>query len=154
MNPLAATLDLIAARAPEGASDWWIIGSAAAALMGVDMEPLDVDIFGGGGTIRRFCTALGSSPKPPAAHTLFKSEPFEVFAFDGLLPIELMGDMQLRRGDSWIPLVVASRVAVPVAGGTVYVPSLEEQAAIFTAFGRDKDLEKAARVRLKLERSV
>ncbi|HVZ30145.1 MAG TPA: hypothetical protein VG839_07100 [Asticcacaulis sp.] len=151
---LAATLDLIAAKAPVGADDWWLIGSAAAALMGVDMEPEDVDIFGGTATIRRFCDALGSQPKPPAPHTLFKSEPFEIFAGEGLLPIELMGDMQLWRNGAWTPLVISSRIAVAVTGGTVYVPSLAEQAEIFTAFGRDKDLDKAARLRRKLERSV
>jgi hypothetical protein len=147
---LAATLQLIAAKAPQ-ADDWWIIGSAAAALMGVDLEPQDVDIFGGADTIRQFCAALGSAPKPAAANPLFKSEPFEVFTGEGLLPIELMGDMQLYRDGVWTPFAILSRISVEFGGGTVYVPSLPEQAAIFTAFGRSKDLDKAARVRLKLE---
>lgn len=148
---LAATLRLIAARAPQ-ASDWWIIGSTAAALMGVDFAPEDVDIFGGADTIRRFCDALGSQPKPPTPHALFKSEPFEVFAGESLLPIELMGDMRLRRDGVWTPFNILSRIGVEFGGGTVYVPSLPEQAAIFTAFGRGKDLKKAAQVRRKLER--
>lgn len=150
MSPLAATLELIAASAPDS-DDWWIIGSAAAVLLGVHLEPVDVDIFGGAQTIRRFGDALGSRPKPSAPHTLFKSEPFEVFTGEGLLPIELLGDMQLGCNGVWTPLAIASRVAVPVAGGVVYVPSLIEQASIFTAFGRGKDLEKAAKVRRKIE---
>jgi hypothetical protein len=154
MKPrLAATLELIAAKAPD-ATDWWIIGSAAAVLCGIDMDPQDVDIFGGMETIRRFCAALGSRPKPAAPNARFKSEPFEVFAGDGLLPIELMGDMQLRRDGAWTPLKVSSRIGIALRAGTVYVPSLAEQAAIFTAFGRDKDLDKAAQVRRKLEGST
>lgn len=129
MDRLAATLELIAARAPADADDWWLIGSAAAVLMGVAIEPEDVDIFGGAETIRRFCTALGSRPKPSGPHGLFRSDPFEIFTREGLLPIELMGDMQLRRDDTWTPFAVSSRIGVAVGGGTVYVPALAEQVA-------------------------
>lgn len=144
----SAALDLslrkLIAAAPSG-EDWWLIGSAAAYLCGIELEPHDVDVVASQATVETLAHALGGIPvAEPSA--LFRSTPFvRVYVPDGL-PIELMGDLQVHATD-WTPLRLTTRVAIETPSGTIYVPSLDEQTAIFEQFGRPKDLAKAAILR-------
>ena len=58
MTPLEVSLARIVAAAPQ-ADDWWLIGSVAARLSGIDLEPQDVDVLGSRTTIEAFARNLG-----------------------------------------------------------------------------------------------
>ncbi|ESQ77142.1 hypothetical protein ABAC402_01720 [Asticcacaulis sp. AC402] len=146
MTPLDVSLGRIVAAAPD-VDDWWLIGSVAARLSGIDLEPEDVDVLGSRDTIEAFVHNLGGGVIAGSGSDLFRSTPFVRVAVAGGLAIEMMGDLHLNTG-GWQPLTVKTRVAVPTATGIVYIPSLAEQADIFESFGRPKDLAKARLIRL------
>ncbi|ESQ92969.1 hypothetical protein ABAC460_01590 [Asticcacaulis sp. AC460] len=146
MTPLEVSLSRIVAAAPD-AGDWWLIGSVAARLLGIDLEPQDVDVLGSRATIEAFAGNLGGGVVAGSGSDRFRSTPFVRVEIDGGLPVELMGDLHVN-SDGWLPLKVKTRVAVATVAGVVYVPSLTEQAEIFETFGRPKDLEKARLIRL------
>lgn len=146
MRSLETSLARIVAAAPPS-DDWWLIGSVAARLCGIDLEPQDVDVLGSRATIEAFARNLGGGAVAGSGNDRFRSTPFLRVEIDGGLPVELMGDLHVNTG-GWLPLRVKTRVAVATVAGTVYVPSLAEQADIFEAFGRPKDLAKASLIRL------
>ena len=149
MTPLDTSLARIVAAAPAD-QDWWLIGSVAARLSGIDLEPEDVDVLASRAVIEAFVVNLGGGVTAGSGSDRFRSNPFVRVAVEGGLPIELMGDLHVNDngGDNgWQPLRINTRVAIATAVGTVYVPSLSEQADIFERFGRPKDLAKARRIR-------
>ncbi len=147
MSPFERSLATLIAAAPEGCDDWWLIGSAAAHLSGIDLEPQDVDVFGGRATIERFLANLGVVTQAGSQSDRFRSTPFQSLSVENGLPLEFMGDLHVRDGDEWHPLRLTTRVSVNTPYGRVYMPSLAEQKAVFELFGRPKDLAKAAMIR-------
>jgi len=124
---------------------WWIIGSGAMALLGVDgVEPHDVDVLcdadDAAALIAAWLPHLDADYRPPGADR-FRS----CFArFDHLpLPLEVMGGLQVNGNDGWQSLSVAETERVGVGTAWIPVPPLREQRRILRLFGRDKDLAKA-----------
>ncbi|WP_420961329.1 hypothetical protein [Brucella sp. IR073] len=141
--PLERTLAAIAEAAPDGAEDWWIIGSTAMHLSGyTDVAPDDVDIFASRETAMGFLRYWKVEPAVPKTHPQFRSDPFTSIYLPGCLRIELMGNLEVKHGEAWKSLRLVTREKVH----GVYIPSSEEQVAIFRLFGREKDLDKAARL--------
>lgn len=137
----------VGAAAHGAGDDWWIIGSSALVLAGIDgVEPDDVDLLGSRAAIRVFLERWGMDSGEPVAHPLFRSHPYRRVELPGCVPIETMGGLEVFRDAAWKPVVPLSRVAVEVAGTRLYIPSPAEQCAIFRLFGRPKDLDKARRV--------
>jgi hypothetical protein len=124
-------------------ADWWIIGSTAVALLGVEVTVADVDVVASTEVISDVIARIGLEPLPPKADTLFRSRPFARLERPGQLAIEFMGGLQVNGSEGWQPLVITSRHAVRAGAATVYIPAPEEQIAIFHRFGRDKDLKRA-----------
>ena len=58
---LAKSLAVLIAATPEGQDDWWLIGSTAACLCGIDLEPQDVDLLASTATISAFAGRLGGA---------------------------------------------------------------------------------------------
>lgn len=145
MRPgLANALAEIARAAPADAGDWWIVGSAAMALSGVEgVEPEDVDMLGSKATMMRFLHRWRIAPGVPRPGSRFRSYPYERISRAGCLPIETMGDLHVDADGAWVPVRPRTRVPVEIGGHRVYVPSLDEQAEILRLFGRPKDLAKA-----------
>ena len=124
---------------------WWIIGSAAMALLGLGgVEPHDVDVLCDADDAEMLIAAwsshLQSEYRPPAADR-FRSR----FARFGHLPLplEVMGGLEVNPGEGWQPVAVAETVRVGVGAACIPVPSLREQWRILRLFGREKDLAKA-----------
>lgn len=127
---------------------WWIIGSAAMALQGVEgVEPHDVDVLcdadDADALIAAWSPHMHIDYRPPGAER-FRSH----FArFDHLpLPLEVMGGLQVKGTAGWQPLMIAETEWVGVGAARVPVPSLREQQRILRLFGREKDLAKAERI--------
>lgn len=123
----------------------WIIGSAAIRLGGIaKVEPADVDLLCSAGDAGRLMAAWQEhldSAYTPHGDDRFRSS----FArFRHLpMPLEAMGDLQVRVEAGWQPVRVEATQAVWCDGHAVLIPSWREQIRILRLFGRDKDLAKA-----------
>ena len=124
-------------------ADWWIIGSAAVALLELEVTVADVDVVASTAVITDVINRIGLDPLPPRADDLFRSTPFARLEHARMLPIEFMGGLHVNGADGWQPLNIASRQAVRAGAASVYIPSPAEQIEIFHRFGRDKDIKRA-----------
>ncbi|PZQ61167.1 MAG: hypothetical protein DI544_06240 [Sphingomonas taxi] len=139
---LAAALRAIATTMRGAADPWWIIGSAAVRLHGVDTDVADVDLLTSERDARRFCAGHGRQPIAPAASERFRSAVFGRFE-DGAMPIEVMGALTVHGPNGWQPVRLRSRQPVPVADTRVFVPDRAELVEVLRLFGRSKDLHRA-----------
>jgi hypothetical protein len=127
---------------------WCVIGSAAALLLGAEVEAADVDVL----TSRADADALMEvwsrwrepGYAPPDGHR-FRSH-FARFRFPGA-PVELMGALERRIDDRWQAVAPGKLVLAGVNGLAVPVPSIDDQIRLLESFGRDKDLRRAAALR-------
>lgn len=141
-NDLQSAIDFVSAAMPEE-SDWWIIGSAAVALLGIAVTVADVDVVASPDVITAVVARIGLSPLHPTAHDRFRSRPFARAVRPGMLPVEFMGGLHVNGADGWQPLVIRSRQPVRAGRSTVFIPSPAEQVEIFHRFGRPKDMKRA-----------
>lgn len=144
---LAATLADIAAAAEVFEDEWWIIGSAAAALSGADIVTVrDVDLLLSEGDARRLLARWSATPRTAAApDAQFRSAVFARFEATPLA-IEAFGGFEMKVRGAWravLPLTREGR-------GGVFTPSLAEQIAILEAMGREKDRDRIAALRRQL----
>lgn len=136
MSPeLIRSLDLIKALMPPD-QPWWIIGSTALHLSGLDISPKDIDVVASAEVIEAARIALNAPSPPPRHDPKFRSNPYFQHTPDGGLEIDFMGDLEVLSAGLWHGLQIESQLMV--AG--VRIPSLGEQRRILSLFGRDKDL--------------
>lgn len=147
---LAATLAALAPALPVLRGDWWLIGSAAMALLGVDdLEVADVDLLASPEDAAALLNALGVAGTPGAPSERFRSEMFGRW-MGAPLPVEVMGGLHVRHGDSELRLVPRTRVSFGVDRTDLFTPSIAEMIEICRLFGRGKDLERAAKLKAML----
>ncbi|MBA2078028.1 hypothetical protein [Rhodanobacter sp. PCA2] len=134
---------------------WCLVGSAAARLLGAEVDVADVDVL----VSRADADALAAlwadrrdAAHAPADDDRFRSR-FARYRFPGL-PVEVMGGLELDRGEGWQPVSPGRLVLVGVQGLAVPVPSLDDQIRILDAFGRDKDRARANSLRRLRQPSV
>ena len=76
-TPIFETLVAVADRMASAADPWWVIGSAAAVLHGLDADPIgDVDIITSVADARRLLSALDVVAVDDDGTGLFRSEVF------------------------------------------------------------------------------
>ncbi len=134
-DPLQISLDFVATVMPADAP-WWIIGSTALKLSGVEVEPRDVDVFAASGVIEAVRLKLGAAAMAPRPDAQFRSMPYFQFQPEGGLEIDFMGNLEVFSRGSWTALAIESRIIA----GNIFIPSLDEQRRILHLFGRPKDL--------------
>jgi hypothetical protein len=144
---LQRTLTHLLVHAPKGRTDWWLIGSAALSVMGLDVVVRDVDLLttleGG----QAWLAAFGVEAVPKSGDAKFRSKVFKSLAVIGGLELEIMGDLMVNTPDGWQGLIPQTRRAISTPAGMVYVPETAEMLAILTLFGRPKDMDRAALLR-------
>lgn len=127
---------------------WCLIGSAAALLAGADVTVADVDVLTSRDDAERLM-ALWSDRREavyePAGAERFRSH-FARFRFPGL-PVEVMGGLELNQGNGWTPVQAGRLTLVGLNGLAVPMPSVDDQIRILESFGREKDLQRATRLR-------
>ena len=122
---------------------WWIIGSAAVALNGVDPGGIaDVDVLTSARDASAILAAVGCVADTCSDRSAFRSVYGRLPS--PALPIEVMGGLEVFVRDRWRAITPCTRVAVSTGGVTVYVPEREDLIAILRLFGRAKDLARAA----------
>jgi len=127
---------------------WCLIGSVAARLLGAEVGVADVDVLvshADAETLAALWADRRDSAHVPADGDRFRSH-FARFRFPGL-PVEVMGGLELGRGEGWQPVLPGRLVLVGVRGMAVPVPSLDDQVRILESFGRDKDRARADALR-------
>lgn len=126
------------------ADPWWLIGSGALRIAGVpDIAVHDVDVLSSDADAARLLAHWREQLDPayvPERHSLFRSRFGRVLGF--ALPLEVMGNLELRRDGEWGRVVPNDRGYVDWRGLRVPVPSLSAQCVILQAFARRKDLAK------------
>ena len=130
------------------AEPWCLIGSAAARLSGAEVDVADVDVLvsrADADTLLALWADRRDDAHVPVDGDRFRSH-FARFHFPGL-PVEVMGGLELDRGEGWQPVLPGRLVLVGVQGMAVPVPSLDDQVRILESFGRDKDRARADALR-------
>ena len=142
---LTETLEQLAPDLETLTEDWWLIGSAALVLSGVEpggdrrrRHPDDACRRGafwpGGG---------GSEGHAPGPSERFRSEVF-FRRSDTPLPVDVMAGFEVSTADGWTPVRPRTRVALNWRGGRYFAPSQRELLDILALFGRPQDRERAA----------
>ncbi|WP_426664427.1 hypothetical protein [Rhodanobacter aciditrophus] len=127
---------------------WCVIGSAAARLLGAEVDVADVDVLVSGDdadTLMAHWADRRDTSYEPADSGRFRSH-FARFRFPGL-PVEVMGGLEFNRGEGWQRLSPGRLELVGLQGLAVPVPTLDDQVRILESFGRDKDRARAAALR-------
>ncbi|WP_066706072.1 MULTISPECIES: hypothetical protein [Sphingomonas] len=138
---LDATLARVAAAmAQAGARDpWWIIGSAAVVLHGVDTAVADVDLLLSPADAARVLAVWPGGVGLGTASERFRSYPYA--RLDGApLPVEIMAGLEVFVDGMW----QAIRPVTREGRRGVFVPGRAELVDILRMFGREKDLRRAA----------
>ncbi len=119
-----------------------VVGGTAAALHGVPLLVKDIDLEMDAAGTYRFQAIFHSQAVLPVAWLegdVYRSY-FGRFDFDGVI-VEVMGDLQRRKGDDWVSTTAATSHQVDLNGVLVNVPWLEEETLAYLRRGR---LERAA----------
>jgi hypothetical protein len=144
---MAATLERIAPDLHALTEDWWLIGSAAMVLHGVDLAAIDdVDILTTPADARALAALWGVEPTTPGPSAQFDSEVFFQRS-DTPLAVEVMAGFRVKAAGAWTPVLPKTRVALAGPGGLWFAPSRGELLGILATFGRAQDLERAALLR-------
>jgi hypothetical protein len=123
--------------------DYYIIGSAALLLSGIEILVHDVDILTSEAGAKRLMAIwkdFKNNSYRPEQQERFRST-FGRFDFEEY-PVEVMGDLEVNRDGVWEGIVVKDFRTIALEGCSIKAPSLAEQKRIFLLFGREKDLEK------------
>jgi hypothetical protein len=144
---MAETLERIAADLHALTEDWWLIGSAAMVLMGVDLPAIDdIDILTTPAGARALAARWGLEPTTPGPSERFDSEVF-FHRSDTPLAVEVMAGFRVKAAGAWVPVLPKSRVALAGPGGPWFAPSRGELLDMLALFGRAQDLRRAVLLR-------
>jgi len=145
---MAETLEAIAGDVAALTEDWWLIGSAAMVLMGVDLAAIDdVDILTTPAGARALAARWGVQPTSPGPSERFDSEVFFQRS-DTPLAVEVMAGFRVKAAaGAWTPVLPNNRVALVGPGGTWFAPSRSELLDMLALFGRAQDAERAVLLR-------
>ena len=147
MTALDETLQRLSADLDTLDDDWWLIGSAALALNGVELASVgDVDLLTTPAAARRLAQRWGCQLNAPGASGLFRSNVYFQRTASPL-PVDVMAGFQVNSGGAWRPVWPKTRVAIHALGGTYYTPSRAELLDLLLLFDRPKDRERAALLR-------
>jgi len=139
---LAETLAMIAQAAAAADDEWWIIGSAAVALHRHALRRIkDVDLLMTARDAEALLGRVGLRPERPQPSARFRSAVFGTWQAPSV-PVEVMGGLELATADGWRAVAPATRQAVTIAEGRVYVPGASELESLLREFGRPKDLDR------------
>lgn len=138
---LRATADFLSGTE----NPWWVLGSAAMALIGVDPgEIRDIDVLVSPSDARMLMRTHGLTNQADGGTDRFRSDCFLRPAL-GALPVEVMSGYQIFERGNWMPVAPASRQAVRIGDATIFVPDRADQITLFQRLGRPKDMDRLQR---------
>ncbi len=142
-NNILATLQSCAVQLYPLNDPWWIIGSAAVVLHGVDPGTIrDIDILVSPNDAKTLSSSLQCKNMADQRSNRFRSVYLLKPDF-GPFPVEIMAGLEFQSNGHWLALTPKTRQMFPIAGQKLYVPSRQELITILQLFGREKDLRRA-----------
>lgn len=130
---------------------WWIIGSAAMCLLGVQTEVADIDVLASSRDADRLArewTERRVEVGPRAGDSLFRSR-FSRYTFQPLV-VEVMGDLEVHGDDGWQPVRIEDSQCRRFGGHALPIPTLAGQIRLLECFDRPKD---HVRLRMLLDKA-
>lgn len=128
------------AKLLEATSDpWWILGSAAVALVGGEPGQVkDIDVLVSNRDALALMRLHGLKNVADGGNQLFRSQYFLRPETDDLA-VEIMAGFSVCSGANWVTIMPLTRIAISLAGTTVFVPDANEQIELLHLIGRAKD---------------
>ncbi|MDJ0276132.1 hypothetical protein QLH51_04845 [Sphingomonas sp. 2R-10] len=123
---------------------WWVIAGAAVALH--TREPIvvdDIDILLAVEDVPLVAALSGIVRRECDGHALFRSDFYAAVAI-GTVTIEFMAGFRSNRQGLWCDVWPRTRIFVPIGNLSVPTPCPDELIEMLAAFGRPKDLARAA----------
>lgn len=123
--------------------NWFIIGSSALILSGIDIGVDDIDLLTStddASFLKEIWKEKIYKTYQPKQGDMFRSN-FGRFKFSEM-DAEVMGNLEVNKNGIWEKLVVNQFNEISVGNLKVKIPTLKEQKRIFEYFGREKDLKK------------
>ncbi|WP_404401357.1 hypothetical protein [Pelagibacterium halotolerans] len=143
-SALMRALNRVPAFMAPAEEDWWIFGSAAAALHGVVIGPVrDIDILVSEADAVRMMERHALVNLADGGTMRFSSDIILRPGF-GDMPVEVLSGFSVKGSPvCWTPVQPAIRVDIGLDTGSVFVPSRAELAQIARLCGRPRDLQRA-----------
>jgi hypothetical protein len=138
---LEDTLAEVAKIAAGFANDWWVIGSAAIALTGVNIEVLSVDLLLSERDARSMLDGWATPQTAADGQERFRSL-YGVHTGTPI-PIEIMGALEVNVENHWARVTPNTREAVDLPAGRIFIPDAADQLALLLMFRRPQDLVRA-----------
>ena len=132
-----AVLRRVAQRLAETGVTYKVVGGTAAALHGIPVTVNDLDLETDVEGAYRFQSLFAEQALMPVSwreSETYRSH-FGRFDFDGVV-MEVMGELERREGDGWVPTQTLSETTVSLDGVPVRVPWLEEEVLAYLRRGR------------------
>ncbi len=143
-DKISQTLVSIATKLQEINSEFFVIGASAMILSDIEIgETSDIDILTtevNAYKLQRLLKVYMEINPETKENDLFHSN-FARFKLP-LMDIEVMGNLQIRKNNSWEPVWVQEYREVSIGEIIVRIPTIEEQKRILSLFGREKDLRR------------
>lgn len=138
LEPTLAEVSRAAARLQD---PWWVTGSAAIALTGVEIEVLDVDLLLSHRDAR---TLLGDWAVPTRVTEEQDRFRFIAGTHGGTpIPVQILGALDVNVEGQWFPVTPTTRQQIDLAGGPLYIPDVADQLALLLLLRRPQDLVRA-----------
>lgn len=143
-----ATLKRISEFLSECVDPWWIIGSAAIALIEIDPgEVRDIDVLISPRDSARLMRAHQLEDQADGGTDRYRSD--SVLRPElGNVPVEFLSNYFIKAKEQWIQLAPKTQTSVNLDGATVFVPDTKEQVEILLRLGRQKDLRRVELIQL------
>lgn len=142
-----SSLGLLAQVMSGARDDWWVIGSAAVALLGGDAGTIaDIDVIVSRRDLDALYDRLPLTNAPDESKAMFRSELFGLWS-EPPMPVEFMTGLNVEVGDAWLRVEPVTRTRVAIGPYEVFTPERDELVTILEIFGREKDFDRAATLR-------
>jgi len=140
MTPgLTVTLHGVAEVMASFPRGWWIIGSAALALHGVDAGAIhDVDLLIEPHLADAVFDRFGIAPVAMPPDPLFRSLAFARWTVSPV-PVDVMAGFAVAVAGQWQQVEPRTRQRIEIADGALFVPDRQELLDLLRLFGRPKD---------------
>lgn len=138
------TIASITNELQEAAPEFYVIGASAMILSGIEIgETSDIDILTtevNSSRLQRLLNRYMEIAPKTKEDDLFRSD-FARFNLP-LMDIEVMGNLQIKKGNVWQSVCVHEYKEMLIGDLTVRMPTIKEQKRILALFGREKDLKR------------
>ena len=128
--PLERSLRAVAGAMGDAQDPWWIIGSAAVALLGAtSVTVADLDVLLSEADAARILPSLGLNAGPGGVDSRFRSTTYARWDAPEL-PVEFMAGFALRQGEAWVEVAPTTRAAHHLGDVVLYAFDVENTGSV------------------------